>query len=174
MTSWLLQSNPRTLAADDFDRRPRQVTSRCVVRYRDEIAPGDGCVLWVSGRAAGVYGLGTVLTPAVAVDDQDSAPPGRRRFALRLRVDAALGERPVPRAVLAADPRFASAAILGQPFAANPFRLTPLEWEAVVDLAGEATATDQPGGRLVSGSSRTGHDTPFRLPRGVRATTIEA
>lgn len=172
MSPWLLQSNPRTLASDDFGWRAQQVTSRCVMRYRAEIEPGDRCVLWVSGRTAGVYGLGTVLMAAAAVEEP--APSRRRRFAVRLRVDAALWERLVPRAVLAADPRFASAAVLSQPFAANPFRLTPLEWEAVVDLAGEATATDQPGGRPVSCSSRTGHESPFRLPRDAPATTIEA
>lgn len=163
MSCWLLQSNAGSAASDDLGWRQQQVTSRCVMRYRDEIQPGDRCVLWVSGRAAGVYGLGTVLTRAAAVDEPDAALTGRRRFGVRLRVDVALWDRPVPRAVLAADPRFASAAVLRQPFAANPFRLTPLEWEAVVDLAGKATTTEQPGGRFESPTSRTGHEPPFRL-----------
>lgn len=141
MSFWLLQANPQHFAADVSTWRGSDLTRWCVVRYRAELTPGDGFAFWVSGHAGGVHALGTVLTPALLVsaaelDPQaDPATQHRRRHVVGLRVDTALFDRPVPRRVLATDRRFATASVLRQPFAANPFPLTPLEWQSVRDHA---------------------------------------
>ena len=53
------------------------------------------------------------------------------RASLDLFLD--LFDRPVKRTVLKADPRFAGESILRQPFAANPHRLSPIAFDAILE-----------------------------------------
>ena len=145
MSAWLFQGNPRTFSSDVATWQVSDLTSWCVVRYRGELIPGDDFAFWVSGRSGGVHALGTVVTPARSPADAAPADTGRalaapRRYAVGLRVDVALFDCPVPRQILAEDDRFATAAVLRQPFAANPFPLTAVEWQAVRDHALGAAA----------------------------------
>ncbi|RZU31521.1 hypothetical protein [Blastococcus saxobsidens] len=89
-----------------------RVLDRCVrPSYRlDLMAPGQPCVLWLSGRdRPGVHAVGTV---AGEVADG----PGGPAVPLRLRLLAT----PLPRAELVEDPHFRDAEVLRMPAGSNP------------------------------------------------------
>jgi predicted RNA-binding protein with PUA-like domain len=128
MRRWLFQGNPDLWPVLDVLARGEPIRSWTALRYRDLLAPGDGGMLWISGRHAGVYAVGAVTgTP------EPSAPgrTGRPRWHVGVELEAL--EEPIPRDELRADPRWAHAAILRAPRSANPFPVTAEEWAAVED-----------------------------------------
>jgi predicted RNA-binding protein with PUA-like domain len=140
MAHWLLQSNPERWRIDDFlaERGPEKLTSWSVTRYRDEVQAGDDLALWRTGPDAGVIALGEVTGPvyeAIGEADeywQDVEQAERARWWLPLRLTELFLDTPVTREELRHEPAFAQAAILRQPFAGNPFRLSDAEWNAIV------------------------------------------
>lgn len=62
MAYWLFQGNPKYYriieGIRDFEQMPWLVT-----RYAKDIAPGDGVLVWVSGKEAGIYALAEVTEP---------------------------------------------------------------------------------------------------------------
>ena len=102
--------------------------TRCVrSSYRlDLMAPGQPCLLWLSGRAdPGVHALGTVDGP-VGADGDGSVVPVR----------LVLLDEPVPRADLLADPRMQAAEVLRMPAGSNPSWLSAEQFAAVLDRVG--------------------------------------
>ena len=100
--------------------------TRCVrSSYRlDLMAPGQPCLLWLSGRhSPGVHALGT-LDSAVGTDDDGAPVVGVR---LTLLPD------PVARAELLVDPRLQDAEVLRMPAGSNPSWLSALQFSAVLD-----------------------------------------
>ena len=111
--------------------RPGAVVSmtRCVrPSYRlDLMAPGQRCLLWVSGRTdPGVHALG-VLTETPREPDRSPVVP----------VDLTLLADPLPRAVLLADPAVRDAEVLRMPAGSNPSWLSASQFAAVLDRLGE-------------------------------------
>jgi hypothetical protein len=109
-----------------------------------------------------VVGLGHATGPiyqaAGAADAywEDMEQADRTRWWLPLRLTEMFLEAPVTREELRHDPRFAQAAILRQPFAGNPFRLSDEEWTAILDrhqgtgAAGSSAGWSlQPGDRIL-------------------------
>lgn len=100
---------------------------RCLRRsYRLELmAPGQRCLLWLSGRRQpGVHALGRLATAPEPTGD-----------ATRQTVDVELHRLadPVPRAELVADPAFAAAEVVRMPAGSNPSWLSPEALDAVLD-----------------------------------------
>ncbi|HEX9713987.1 MAG TPA: EVE domain-containing protein [Actinomycetota bacterium] len=145
MRAWLFQANPARWRVFDYirehpDELNRPWTWSCW-RYRDEVAPGDRCALWVSGRAEarGVYAIGRLTgRPFVEVEDSeywtDPAERTRPRWHVEMRFDHWLLEDPILAVELRRDPRFAGASILRTPRFANPHPVTPAQWGAIEDL----------------------------------------
>ena len=126
MTAWLFQANPRRSDALARLRAGAPVDRWCVRRHLSELTAGDDVAVWLSGTAAGVYACGRLCGGA----ERD----GSGGWQVPLTLDDRFPDEPVLRRDLRLDPRFAGAAVLAQPFAANPFPLTPGEWAAVLDL----------------------------------------
>ncbi|TFV50372.1 hypothetical protein [Blastococcus sp. TF02A-35] len=125
MACWLLKSSavPQVLAPS-WSPDQELVLDRCVrPSYRlGLLAPGQPCLLWVSGRdRPGVHAVGTV---AGDVDDRGERPA----VPVRLRLLA----EPVPRSELVADPGFRDAEVLRMPAGSNPSWLTPGQYAAVL------------------------------------------
>lgn len=128
---WVLKSS-RTPAAIDTGWRPGAARSltRCVRRsYRlSLLAPGQPCLLWVSGRhRPGVHALGIVEGP-VEDDEGGAAVPVR----------LTLLPAPVLRSELLGDPRMREAEVLRMPAGSNPSWLSHEQFDAVLDRAPEA------------------------------------
>ncbi|NAZ80847.1 hypothetical protein GTR02_03315 [Kineococcus sp. R8] len=128
---WLLKSAtlpPATPAgwAPGTTRRLR----RCVrPSYRLSLmAPGQPCVLWLSGRVdPGVQAVGALTSsPVVEVAGEEAVEVELRRV-----------RRGVPRADLVDDPAFRGAEVVRMAAGSNPSYLTHAQLGAVVELLGE-------------------------------------
>jgi predicted RNA-binding protein with PUA-like domain len=142
MAHWLLQNNPqKTWRLAEFldEHTPDELPAWSVTRYLDQVTEGDDVALWRTGPDGGVVALGHTTDPiyeaAGAADAywEDLEQADRTRWWLPLRLTEAFLETPITREELRHDPRFAQAAILRQPWAGNPFPLSDLEWEAILD-----------------------------------------
>lgn len=135
MRTWLFQGNPTRWPVLEVLASGKPIRSWNVVRHLDLIHPGDRAVLWVSGRAAGVYAVGSVTgAPEPGVTDESWTDPSRRGVP-RHRVPLELWTlpHPVPRTELKADPRFAAAQIIRAPRGGNPFPVLEAQWPAIAD-----------------------------------------
>ena len=104
--------------------------TRCVrPSYRlGLMAPGQPCLLWVSGRnEPGVHALG-VLTATPRETDGSPVVP----------VDLTLLADPLPRAVLLADPAARNAEVLRMPAGSNPSWMSAVQFAAVLDQLGSS------------------------------------
>ncbi len=114
---------PRELAAGWQPGSSRAMT-RCVrPSYRLELmAPGQPCLLWVSGRIdPGVHARGTLTAGAQEADGGPVVP-----------VRLTLLPAPLPRAALLADPVAREAEVLRMPAGSNPSWLSPAQFTAVL------------------------------------------
>jgi hypothetical protein len=104
--------------------------TRCVrPSYRLSLmAPGQPCLLWISGREQpGVHALGVLTGPADADDARDDPGPA-------VPVRLTLLDEVVPRAELLADPRTRDAEVLRMPAGSNPSWLSHRQYAAVLEL----------------------------------------
>jgi hypothetical protein len=145
--NWIFQANPEIYQDiwDVYDNREQvrnwDVGLKLTPRHY-EMRQGDPAAIWVCGRRAGVYAITSIKGRA------HDAPPRFQHFPIvpkdrwnpdydgewRWWVD--LGrthwlDRPIPRETLKADPRFAGARVIRQPWAPNPFLTTDEEWHAI-------------------------------------------
>jgi hypothetical protein len=154
MTSWLFQESldqyrrDRASGSDERDR-PRRFN---VARRRRELNAGDNAAIWVSGPNGGVYGLATIAaneTGGPDIYDRLIQPDadwregdsGRLVPTVNFRDDARWLEPPITRSILKEDPRFKYAEILKIPAAANPFRLTDEQWQAITSRLSDVCPT---------------------------------
>lgn len=98
------------------------VLDRCLrPSYRlDLMVPGQRCLLWLSGRQAGVVALGTLI------EAPDRTGPPEVRVALRRLPE------PVPRTDLLPTP-FATAEVIRMPFGSNPSYLDRSQLTTLLD-----------------------------------------
>ena len=126
---WVFKSAVPTAQLDAGWRpgSPRSMT-RCVrPSYRlDLMAPGQPCLLWVSGRSApGVHALGSITGAPRETDGGPVVP-----VVLTLLAD------PLPRAALLLDPVTRDAEVLRMPAGSNPSWLSAQQFTAVLDRIG--------------------------------------
>jgi hypothetical protein len=131
---WVLKSSlaPDVVVPGWRPGSTRDLT-RCVRRsYRlDLMAPGQPCLLWISGREQpGVHALGVLTSGAVEAD-------GGPVVGVRLARLAA----PVDRAELLADPAARDAEVLRMPAGSNPSWLSAGQYAALLELRRSAART---------------------------------
>lgn len=136
MANWIFQANPQRYDALRDLREIGDIGSMSVGRHVGDLQPGDRAALWIAGsNQPGVYALGRVTgRPEEGTSDDRWIRPedrGVRRTFCPLTFDRLLLDRPIPREALASDPSFATARILTQPQATNPFLVTEEEWQAI-------------------------------------------
>jgi len=138
---WLLKARPDVWDLPAFLAAGGIVESWSLVdSYRLELmAPGDPCVLWMTGATGsrptpGLWAMGEIAGVPELGDGGDDADDGfwlsdgeRDRPRPRIAVRLDFFDPPIPRSVFADDPRFARAEIFRAPRAANPVALTPAE-----------------------------------------------
>ncbi len=120
---------PSEIAPDWAPGASRRLT-RCVrPSYRLSLmAPGQPCLLWLSGRdRPGVHALG-VLTGGAEQDGEGWVVP----------LQLTLLPEPVSRTELVADPVAREAEVLRMPAGSNPSWLSPAQFAAVLSRAGKA------------------------------------
>lgn len=141
MAYWLFQGNPKYYriidGIRDFEKMPWLVT-----RYAKDIAPGDGVLVWVSGKEAGIYALAEVTEPAQVLSklpDQKYWTDASRavdKAQAMIRFTSKLLERPLLKTNLLQDPLLKNLLVIRAPNATN-FKVTPEEWQRVRELLKE-------------------------------------
>jgi hypothetical protein len=135
MAYWLFQGNPKYYrildAIRDFDQMPWLVT-----RYSQEIKPGDGVLIWMSGPEAGLYAIAEVIGSAQVVKEPpdigywlDKSRLGSKPTA-QLRFTQKLLDHPLLRKELMKDPVLKTLPVIRQPNSTN-FRVTEEQWSSV-------------------------------------------
>jgi predicted RNA-binding protein with PUA-like domain len=138
MAYWLFQGNPKYYriidGIRDFAQMPWLVT-----RYAKEMEPGDGVLVWMSGKEAGVYAIAEILeTPKLMPEPPDvgywldKSRIGQKPQAT-IRFTDKLLEHPLLRSVLSQDPILKSLLVIRQPNATN-FKVTSEQWKRVYEL----------------------------------------
>ena len=138
MAYWLFQGNPKYYriidGIRDFTQMPWLVT-----RYAKEMQPGDGVLVWMSGKDAGVYAIAEIIEVPKPMKDLpdigywvDTSPLGEKPFAT-IRFTDKLLDRPLLRSELMKDSVLQSLIVLRQPNSTN-FKVTAVEWQRVYEL----------------------------------------
>lgn len=143
--AWLFQANPQYFdLADATNVREIQAGSNdswAVMRYGEEMQPGDSVVLWQSGDRAGIYALGFLTSEPYARDVDATEEEIKERPYLEAKKWVNLQytqilEPPVLRDEVKKHPVLSDIQVMQFPRGTN-FRLTTEEWEAVEKLVGK-------------------------------------
>lgn len=87
--TWIFQANPNLYDIHQCLNLESRDLWSCV-QYRTKIAKGDRALIWISGKQAGIYAIGTIMTdPAFQVDSE---------IGMKYWTNPDMGQRPRPRA----------------------------------------------------------------------------
>jgi hypothetical protein len=124
--AWIFQGNPKRY--DNLRMLASQPGELWNLRqYAREVRVGDCVYIWVAGEAAGIYAVGTVLTPPeimidspIGIRQWTDPREGRRTFPrVEVRYDRVMLDRPLLKQYLRTDPILRDLTILRMPRATN-------------------------------------------------------
>jgi predicted RNA-binding protein with PUA-like domain len=135
--AWIFQANPKVYRIEESLQREREELWN-LRQHSREVRIGDRVLIWLSGPEAGIYAVGTAVSPVVLRADsadgqrywEDPSEGRRARARIRVRYDHALLDRPLRKTYLEADPALWNLSILRAPRQTN-FVITPEEWQAL-------------------------------------------
>jgi len=141
MAYWLFQGNPKYYrvleAIKELEAIPWLVT-----RYANNIAPGDGVIIWLSGSQGGIYATAEVIEPAqflTEIPDKkywvDSTRALGKQQAI-IRFTNKFLESPLLKNQLQEDSVLKNLLVLRAPNSTN-FKVGSEEWEQVQKLIQE-------------------------------------
>ncbi len=161
--AWMVKCNPKVWDLQGFLDDNGDVIEDWSVQenYRSALmVPDDLVFFWVTGTdrqalTPGAWGVGHVVAPCDrAVRQHEADEPAddghwldrdaRRRATYFAYLDLPLLDEPVPRAVIAADPRLANLEVLASPQMGNPQYVSPAEAAALLELVGGAPEAPEP------------------------------
>jgi predicted RNA-binding protein with PUA-like domain len=141
MAYWLFQGNPQYYRVLDAIKELEQLPW-LVTRYAKDIVPGDGVIIWISGKQAGIYAIAEVIEPAqllTQVPDKkywlDSTRALGKQQAM-IKFTHKLVESAVLKNRLQEDSLLKNLLILRAPNSTN-FKVSCQEWEGVQKLIRE-------------------------------------
>jgi len=141
MAYWLFQGNPKYYrvleAIKELEAIPWLVT-----RYANNIAPGDGVIIWLSGSQGGIYATAEVVEPAqflTEIPDKkywvDSTRALGKQQAI-IKFTNKFVESPLLKNQLQEDSVLKNLLVLRAPNSTN-FKVSSEEWEQVQKLIQE-------------------------------------
>ena len=144
--TWLFQASP-----DRYDiERSLQVEAREQWNCRQHAArirQGDRVLIWISGKDAGIYAIGTILTdPVERADSVRGLSYWKRKSEgleawprVEVRYDRVLLDRPLAKVFLQWDEALADLSVIAQPRGTN-FKVQEAEWQAIARWLDEPTS----------------------------------
>jgi 5-methylcytosine-specific restriction protein B len=149
--TWIFQANPSKYCIGESLRAENEEYWNLNQHVR-EVAVGDRVLIWICGKNAGVYAVGTVLTVPIPMADSakgqgywlDKAAGRREKPRVRVRYDRLFVDRPLYKDFIECDPDLWNLAILRQPRGTN-FAVSEAEWQALRVWFGDSAARG--GGR---------------------------
>ena len=141
MNYWLFQANPKYYRLLDAIKDLDEI-SWLVTRYTNDMEVGDGVLIWMSGKNAGVYAVAEITQlPHLITEIPDPdywIDPTRFRQDkphVRIRLIRKLLGQPLRRFELKRDRILRDLLVIRAPNSTN-FKVTPQEWEQVYQLKG--------------------------------------
>ncbi|CAL9407341.1 hypothetical protein SUDANB95_01578 [Actinosynnema sp. ALI-1.44] len=145
---WVLQCNPAVWDVWSWwQEGATGLKHWTVAKHHQDIRTGDRFAFWVSGKGAGMYATGTVLSEPYETSDFDGhwrTPPTGAAHVVDLRFDRYLFDKPVLRRSLARRPEFAGSLIIRMPGYGNPVPLTADQWRVLSAAAERSGRSDRP------------------------------
>lgn len=114
-----------------------------VTRYAKLMEPGDGVLVWMAGKDAGIYAIAELIdSPTIRTEVPDigywvDASKIGQHPQVTIRFTDKLLETPLLRSNLINDPVLKSLIVIRQPNSTN-FKVTPDEWKRVYELKSAA------------------------------------
>ena len=139
MRTWIFQANPDKYRINNSLESENEEFWN-LNQHKDKVSVGDRVLIWISGTEAGIYAIGTVMSPPVLMSDSLTGqsywiPPSDGRIPklrVRVRYDRILKD-PLGKAFLLADLRLRNLSIL-RSWRATNFIVTDDEWSAIQDF----------------------------------------
>jgi len=140
---WMFQSKPQRYDVLNAvaDKELTEDVWEVNKQHKNQIHAGDICLIWMSGKEAGIYAVGDITSnPELMVEspisakywvyDEDKSQTWLRvKYKYRLK----LVNNPIMRAELKSIPKLQNMEIFNQPQGTNK-RVTSEEWEIILDI----------------------------------------
>jgi hypothetical protein len=135
--TWIFQANPNKYQIETSLQVDRDDMWNLRQHHKD-VDVGDRVLIWIAGKNAGIYAVGTVTTSPVITPDTpkgieywNDKQEGYRPIArVWVRYDRILIDRPLLRDFLLCDPDLWNLSILRNPRGTN-FKVTSAEWQSL-------------------------------------------
>ncbi len=135
--TWLFQANPNMYEIETSLRVERDEMWNLRQHHKD-IEVNDHVLIWIAGKQAGIYAVGTVTSPPIVTNDtvkgigywKDKREGHRAIARVWVRYNRVLIDRPLLRDFLLCDPDLWNLSILRNPRGTN-FAVTEAEWKAL-------------------------------------------
>lgn len=135
--TWIFQANPTMYDIHTSLAVEAEEYWNCNQHYA-KIKVGDRVLIWISGKKAGVYALGTVTTDPIIRPDSpigqrywtDPQNGRRERRRVKVKYEKVFLSKPLYRDFLQCDPELWNLAIFAQPIGTN-FPVDEDEWQAI-------------------------------------------
>jgi N4-bis(aminopropyl)spermidine synthase len=135
--TWIFQANPAKYDIHNSLKKESLELWGCL-QHKDKIKRGDRVLVWVSGKSAGVYAVGTIMSePSFRPDSpeglmywSDPLEGLSSRPRVWVKYERVLLERPLLRDYLRCDPELWGMTILAQPRGTN-FAVNESQWQAL-------------------------------------------
>lgn len=136
--AWLFQANPKLYHIEESLGVEKEELWN-LNQHAKEVGIGDRVLVWVSGKDAGIYAIGTIVSEPVLRPDSIvgmgywvQAENGRRSKArVRVRYDRVFLDHPLRKVYIVCDPALAQLQVMKAPRGTN-FAVTNEEWQALV------------------------------------------
>jgi predicted RNA-binding protein with PUA-like domain len=141
MSYWLFQSNPKYYRIFDA-LKEREELPWLVTRHSKEIQIGDGVLVWIGGKDAGIYAIAQVIESPQVLEtiadrdywlDREKIAPEKLR--VRISFIRKLIGQPLRKIELKQDRLLKNLLVMRVPHGTN-FRVTNEEWQRIYQLKG--------------------------------------
>ncbi|MCT7953337.1 EVE domain-containing protein [Ancylothrix sp. C2] len=138
MAYWLFQGNPKYYRLRDAIRDSEQMPW-LVTRYVNEMAVGDGVLIWQAGEKAGIYATAEIIGQPKILDKQPDIEDWLEKSRLGIKPQAIIRftkkllDAPLLRESLKQDPILKSLSVIRQPNATN-YKVTSQEWQQIHEI----------------------------------------
>lgn len=134
---WIFQANPNKYRIEESLKLEREEYWN-LNQHAKKVDVGDRVLIWICGKEAGVYAVGTVVTEPELMPDSDkgmkywlASNEGRRvKPRVLVRYDEVFLDNPLLRKYIRCDPALWNLQILRQPRGTN-FPVSEEEWFAI-------------------------------------------
>lgn len=136
IATWIFQANPQKYDIQTSLGREKSEWWN-LRQHADKVKTGDRVLIWISGKKAGIYAIGEVISAPVERLDSSKGRAywkteggHQMRPRVEVRYTEVMLDRPLLKRLLEFDAALTSLSIITQPRGTN-FKVTAAQWEAL-------------------------------------------